>query len=209
VRADDLAVAGTPGRRGPGRAGGRLVLALALAMSLAGAHGEPAAAAPAGGAANGNRVWRVPLGSLTATRERPIFSSSRRPPAAVDRPVARATPPPPPLVAPEPEPLRLSLMGTIGGQADGVAIEAIAIFVDQATRDIVRLKTGDRHAGWMLQSVKGRSAVLESGQRSETLTLPRPDQTVAQRALRPASEPPASDGVPGSILNIEPAPLPD
>jgi hypothetical protein len=199
-------VADAPRRHGPGRAGGRLVLGLALAMSLVGAQHKVVAAPPTVGAASDNRVWRVPLGSLAATRERPIFSSSRRPPpAAIDPPPAHATPPPPRPVAPEP--LRLSLMGTIGGQTDGIPIEGIAIFLDQATQDVVRLKTGERHAGWMLQSIKGRSAVLENGQWSETLTLPRPDRAAVPGVVPP--EPSAGDGGAESIPNIQPAPLPN
>ena len=41
-----------------------------------------------------NPLWTIPLSSLTATRERPLFSPSRRPPQSVV--VAKAPPPPPP-----------------------------------------------------------------------------------------------------------------
>ena len=79
---------------------------------------------------SGNPLWAIPLSSLSATRERPLFTPSRRPPAAaiagpprVD-PVA-ATPPT------EPERPRLMLVGAIVGDQGG-----IAIFVDQTTNDI-------------------------------------------------------------------------
>ena len=53
--------------------------------------------APRSGAAN--PLWAIPLDSLTATRERPLFSVSRRPPpapVAAAAPIVEAPPPPPP-----------------------------------------------------------------------------------------------------------------
>ena len=115
---------------------------------------------------SGNPLWAIPLSSLSATRERPLFTPSRRPPAAaiagpprVD-PVA-ATPPT------EPERPRLMLVGAIVGDQGG-----IAIFVDQTTNDVVRLRTGESHSGWMLRSVRGREAMFQKN--SETLTLAMP-----------------------------------
>jgi general secretion pathway protein N len=116
----------------------------------------------------GNPLWGIPLDSLRATRERPLFSPSRRPPAPAVvppkvEPVKEVVAPPP-----EPETPQLDLVGVVTGAADGYAI-----FMTTATHDIVRLKTGEGHDGWVLQSVSGREAVLEKGDRSVVVALPQ------------------------------------
>ena len=119
---------------------------------------------------SGNPLWAVPLSSLTVTRERPLFSASRRPPAppVVMQPVVRARPvPPPPPRAPEPP--RLSLVGTVGGD------QGIAVFVDQTTQTIVRLRTGEGHDGWVLRTVGGREVTLQNDHETAVLSLPRPE----------------------------------
>jgi hypothetical protein len=140
--------------------------------------GEPDRAPP-----SGNPLWAMPLKDLSQTRDRPIFTPSRRPPPppAVERPY---TPPPPPPVAtkPPPEPLTLSLVGTIAGDSDGVAL-----FAEKGSQEVVRLRTGEAHQGWILRSVHGREAMLEKGDRKETVTLPAPGDTAATGA--PAGAP--------------------
>jgi len=124
---------------------------------------------PAQPPVTGNPLWGIPLKSLTATRERPIFLPSRRPPAPVvaAAPVEPAKPPPPP--PPEPDRPALRLLGIVTGATDG-----FAIFVSDTTRDIIRLKTGEGHEGWILRSVKAREAVLEKNRRSAVIELPPP-----------------------------------
>ena len=132
---------------------------------------EPVVAAGQMSAAplRGNPLWAVQLDALRATRERPLFTPSRRPPAP---PVAAAAPvepvraPPPPV---EPDRPPLDLLGLAIG-----TVEAVAVFINPATHDIVRLKTGEGHDGWVLQSVKGREAVLEKNNRSAVIALPLP-----------------------------------
>jgi hypothetical protein len=117
----------------------------------------------------GNPLWAVPLSTLTATRERPLFTSTRRVPAPPGaRPVAVASPPPPPPPA-APERPPLVLVGAIVSDT-----ESIAVFLDQATNSVVRLKTGQDHGGWVLRSVKGREATLQKDQQTTTLALPVP-----------------------------------
>jgi general secretion pathway protein N len=113
-----------------------------------------------------NPLWSMPLGALTATRERPLFSSSRRPPApvVVNAPVASPPPPPPPPSAPERP--NLNLIGTVSGRTGG-----IAVFLDSTTSATVRLHTGDSHMGWTLRSVNRRAAELHKGDQIETLGL--------------------------------------
>jgi general secretion pathway protein N len=86
------------------------------------------------------------------------------------------TPPPPPRVDTKPpaEPLMLSLLGTITGNSDGVAL-----FMEKNTQEVVRLRTGESHQGWVLRSVQGRQAMLEKGDRKETVMLPSPGDTAA------------------------------
>jgi general secretion pathway protein N len=137
---------------------------------------DPAAATPPDAARAapplraGNPLWAVPLSSLTLTRERPIFSSSRRPPPppVAAAPVVQVRPaPPPPPPSREPERPRLSLVGTVGGE------QGIAVFVDQGTQAIVRLRTGEGHDGWVLRTVGGREVTLQNEGNTAVLTLPR------------------------------------
>lgn len=119
----------------------------------------------------GNPLWGVPLRQLSATRERPLFAPSRRPPpppvAAI---VAPKIAPPAPKPA-EPEKPQLALVGTIAGEG-----ESIGVFVDQAARAVVRLKTGENHNGWVLRGVQKREVTLEKGREKAVLALPEPDQ---------------------------------
>jgi len=130
---------------------------------------DPAKTPPAERA--GNPLWAVPLSSLTVTRERPLFSASRRAPAppVVAPPVIQARPAPPPPPPREPARPRLSLVGTVGGE------QGIAVFVDQATQAIIRLRTGEGHDGWVLRTVGGREVTLQNDRDTAVLTLPRPD----------------------------------
>lgn len=118
---------------------------------------------------SGNPLWAIPLSSLTATRDRPLFLPSRRPPApaVAGTPIVAAPAPPPPAAEPEQPPL--TLVGAVANEHEG-----IAVFLDQATNKVIRLKTGQDHSGWVLRSVKGREAVLQKDQRSTTLALPVP-----------------------------------
>ena len=107
-----------------------------------------------------NSLWSVPLTSLAATRERPIFSPSRQPrPTAVKANPLQTSPTQPPLM----------LVGAIAGEVEG-----IAIFQDKTTKSIVRLKPGESHAGWILKTVKAREVTLQNEQRGAILTLPTP-----------------------------------
>jgi hypothetical protein len=117
---------------------------------------------------SGNPLWAIPLSSLTATRERPLFTASRRPPAppVVARPVVQVRPPPPPPPPRQPERPRLSLVGTVAGE------EGIAVFVDQTNQAIIRLRTGEGHAGWVLRTVGGREVTLQNDNDTAILALP-------------------------------------
>jgi general secretion pathway protein N len=160
-------------------------------MPMPEAAAEPdAAAKSAAPIVRANPLWAMPLSALTTTRERPLFSPSRRPPAPVmvRAPVAPPARPPPPLA---PEHLSLVLVGTVRGETD-----SIAVFVDSATRTTVRLHTGEAHMGWILHSVNRHAAELQKGDRTETLELPVPGVQQA-RAPLVATPPPAPPPPPG------------
>lgn len=119
-------------------------------------------------APSANPLWAVPLSALSGTRDRPIFSSSRRPPPPAVAPAAI-----PKLVAApkpkDPERPQLSLVGTIASSDLG-----FGIFLDQSTKAALRLKVGEDYQGWKLRSVQGREAILEKDQRAIVLALPQP-----------------------------------
>ncbi|MGY3604734.1 hypothetical protein [Bradyrhizobium sp. Lot33] len=115
-----------------------------------------------------NPLWGIPLTQLSNTRERPVFSPSRRPPpVAVAEPVV--TKPPPPPRKKEVEPPQLSLVGTIAGDDEG-----FGIFLDQSTNAALRLKVGEDFQGWKLSAIRGREVTMEKDEQGAVLTLPPP-----------------------------------
>src|SRR6266540_3643742 len=67
-------------------------------------------------------------------------------PAVAGPPPAEAVRPPPPRA--EPARPRLGLVGAVAGESSG-----IAVLIDHTTRRIIRLRTGEDYAGWVLRSV--------------------------------------------------------
>jgi len=132
------------------------------------------AAAPAGPAdslSEANPLWAIPLAELSDTRERPIFSSSRRSTPAV----ATTLYMPPESAKPrESDRPQLSLVGTIASDAGG-----FGIFVDRASNIVLTLKTGADYKGWVLRAVRGRDVVLEKDDKAVTFSLPLPSETAA------------------------------
>jgi hypothetical protein len=128
----------------------------------------------------GNPLWSIPLKDLSATRDRPIFSPSRRPPVTA-APVRE-------LVAPkktEPDRPQLTLVGTVVGEQ-----EAIGVFLDETTKAAVRLKTGEDHDGWVLQSVQAREVTFQKNRKTAVLTLPQSPGSQATAVPEPATSPP-------------------
>ncbi len=126
-----------------------------------GANVRPADAAMP--ALPGNPLWGVPLKDLSGTRERPIFSPTRRPPsppapmftvAAASRPV-------------EPDRPSLRLVGTIAGDREG-----FGIFLDQTSNKAIKLRTGQSHDGWILRRIGRREALFERKDKTAVLALP-------------------------------------
>ena len=132
-----------------------------------------------------NPLWAMPLAQFPVTRDRPIFSPSRRPPppavgpAALPKVVAISKPR-------EPERPQLTLVGTIASDEEG-----FGIFMDQSTKAVLRLKVGEDFQGWKLRSVQGRETALEKDQQVVTLVLPQPGvgQVTGEVAPPPPSPP--------------------
>lgn len=132
--------------------------------------------------ASGNPLWALPLTKLLATRERPIFSPSRRPPPppASIAPVAIQQPPKPP----EPERLTVSLIGTIIGTGN----DRLGVFVDTSTQSILRLRIGEDYHGWVARLINPREAILvKDGGPAVILDLPPPGGASPKRNARDAA----------------------
>ena len=129
----------------------------------------------------GNPVWAIPLSQLSMTRDRPIFSPSRRPPPPPTLPtVAKVVEPAKPT---EPERPPLILVGTVAGEDSSVAV-----FVEQVTDTTVRLRVNESHQGWTLQSIRGREVTLLKDRESSVLAL----------------APPGAAEMPGTQASLEP-----
>jgi general secretion pathway protein N len=130
------------------------------------AHASDQSAKPRGG----NPLWAVPLNALSATRDRPLFSASRRPPI-VPVPMA-AAPPKQEAVAPPPPPERplVTLIGTIVSPR-----ASLAMLQGSSSEAISRLRIGEENDGWRVRGIDLRSIVVEKGEQSVKLDLPRPD----------------------------------
>ncbi len=129
---------------------------------------EPPAASRDGAVRNPLAMLR--LEDLAVTRDRPLFSPTRRPPP----PVAEAPPPPPPpppaeqkAVAVEPPPF--DLVGAVIGEAYNLVLVR-----NRTTNEVTRLREGEEKDGWRVGTVSLRSASLERDGRVEMLAFPTP-----------------------------------
>jgi hypothetical protein len=114
-----------------------------------------------GGAVTANPLWNQPLEGLSATRERPLFSPTRRPPA----------PPPPAIVvraepAPPRAPPSVTLLGVVTDE-DG----ARAVLRAGRPEKTMRVRVGDDVGGWKVSQIEARQVVLSSEDRTATFTL--------------------------------------
>jgi general secretion pathway protein N len=148
------------------------------------AAGLPRASDPGGKPRAGNPLWTVPLSALPVTRDRPLFSVSRRPPA-VAGPVAAPAPKQEAIAPPPPERPLLTLIGTIVSQAG-----SLAMLQGSNADTISRLRLGQENDGWRVRGIGLRSIVVEKGEQSVELGLPRSDGAPAQDAGGPPSPPP-------------------
>jgi hypothetical protein len=118
-----------------------------------------------------NPLWTIPLTVLNETRDRPIFSPSRRPiQMAPPAPVVQAAPAI--ATSTEHERPQLTLLGTIVNETDG-----FGLFLDQATRTPFQLRLGASHQGWILNSVSAGSVILERGGDSAVFVVSKTNAT--------------------------------
>ena len=141
-----------------------------------------------------NPLWEMPLKQFSVTRERPIFLPSRRPPAPAASvvTVAKVVAPPKPK---EPEQPQLSLVGTISGDD-----ARFGIFVDQTTKNVLRLKVGEDFQGWELRSIQAREASFQKNQLTFVVALPQPGLSQPSVAVREEGRPPGSED--GRLLPV-------
>jgi hypothetical protein len=162
----------------------------------------------------GNPLWALPLKQLSTTRERPIFSPSRRPPPPATptyvAPVAIKRPEKPA----EPERPAVSLLGTVIGDAD-----RLGVFIETATGTMVRMRVGEDHQGWVLRLIKAREvtlvkdrelvAVLELPAAGESATLGNQSMPGGIPGAMPGGIPGAMPGgIPGAMPGAIPGAIP-
>src|SRR5271169_3301306 len=117
-----------------------------------------------------NPLWAIPMSKLSATRDRPLFSPSRRPPPPT---ISAAPEPPPPMVKPViAESPSFKLVGTIIGEDN-----RIGIFMSETSKTMIRIREGEGDSGWTLRSIDPHSAVFEGYGRMVTLVFPEPEQS--------------------------------
>jgi general secretion pathway protein N len=107
-----------------------------------------------------NPLEAQPLDRFSATRERPLFSPTRRPTAPL--------PPPPPESAPVavvPPPPNLQLFGIVMDDEGARAI------VRSGAEKVDRVQIGDDIGGWKVAQIEGRRLVLSLDGRFATFTL--------------------------------------
>jgi general secretion pathway protein N len=148
----------------------------------------PQAATPGGSAqdaaAIGNPLSAIPLRALAATRERPLFSVTRRPPPPVATP--EPAPEPAPATPSEAAPPPFLLVGTVIGPRS-----QIAVLLDRATNGMVRLRVGDSLSGWRVQKIERRFVIVGGGGGTTKLDLVHeeaPQAIPGAAASRPHSE---------------------
>lgn len=132
-------------------------------FALVGALVSSAAQSQEGGGIS-NPLWSTPLDSITAMRERPLFTKGRRPPPLAEAPrsadnaltIAPVAPP-------------FSLIGTVVG-----GDERIAVMRENGSQTVLRLPLGASAQGWHVAEVAPRSVRLTRGPQSVILELPKP-----------------------------------
>lgn len=162
---------------------GLVIIAMAMSFGVGPSLGDPISTKAADDYPRGNPLWGIPVRTLTAARDRPIFSPSRRPPPPPII-VAPQVPPPPTSKPTETERPLLTLVGTVTGEQ-----EAFGIFLDQTANKIVRLRLGDDHHGWILRQVRGREVLLQKDGETAFLALPPPGSKPAVAGTQVADEP--------------------
>jgi len=136
------------------------------------------------------------LDRLSATRERPLFSPSRRAPAPPPPPIVR--PPPPP-----PEPPNVTLVGIVMD-----AEEARAIVQSGSKNEVRRVRVGDDIGGWKVAQIENRRLVLKLDSRQATFSMFSGQRKPAPRAAPKAAPQPAPRAAAQAAPRAAPQPAP-
>ena len=163
-------------------------------------HEAPMTPAP-GPRSNGNPLWAIQLESLRMTRERPLFSVSRRPspPVAAASPNDTAAPPPAEPAAPEKP--QITLVGVVHG-----ADVDMGVFIDETDKSLLRLRIGQAVRGWMVDDVDLRATTLEKADQQVKLELPA--RSTETGASTPAVTPEVAASAPaGAAASVHGAPV--
>ena len=100
-----------------------------------------------------------PLGRFAETLERPLFSSTRQPPAAK---IIAAKPTPK-------APLDLTLKGIVFSLEERIAI--VAPIAQRRGQKLLRLPEGAMYQGWILEEIAPKGAIFRHGDAEEHLEL--------------------------------------
>jgi hypothetical protein len=139
-----------------------LVMMPAAVMAADASPQSPSSTPPqAGEGALASPLAAQPFDRLSATRERPLFSPTRRAPPPPPQVVAAPEPPPPP--APPPN---VALFGIV---MDGD--EAHAVVQAGPAEKIRRVRIGDDIGGWKVAQIEGRRLVLALDGRIATFMM--------------------------------------
>jgi hypothetical protein len=138
-----------------------------------------------------NPLEAQPLDRLSATRERPLFSPTRRPTPPPAPPPPEAAP-----IAVVPQPPNVQLFGIVMDDQGARAI------VRAGSEKVDRVQIGDDIGGWTVSQIEGRSLVLSLDGRFATFTLfsndngqqaPRDAEVQAGHVTDPSSGAPQAD----------------
>jgi general secretion pathway protein N len=133
----------------------RLAVAAALGVAVAGtAWAQPQRRQEPVAPVQAEVPELPPLATLSATRERPLFVRSRRPPAAPPKVAQKEADPE--VVASEEAPAEL--IGIVIGPE-----RTYAILKDRATKEVQHLQKGEKIDDWSLDEIEARHIVLSHG----------------------------------------------
>ena len=173
------------------RRGGLLAAALGLAIGLVqnGAHADEPAAPGS---------QQISLDDLSETRNRPLFSPSRRPPPANVEVAVTAPPPPPPPQAPIPAPT-LTFLGTFESATEvGAAVQ-----ITPNDKPVV-VRYGTYINGWRVVDISHKRLVLAYQDRTAVFTLFNPPSSSNGETPGAAPSDPKQLHPPPGIVDVPP-----
>jgi hypothetical protein len=146
---------------------------MAIAAAAVGsAEGRP-------GTASENPLAAQPLNLFSDTRDRPLFSPTRRPPPPPPPPVVERVAPPPPVPPPN-----VVLLGVVTDENG-----ARAVVRSGSPDKIIRARLGEEIEGWQVTQIEPRRVVLSHDTRSVSFALfGRLKDTVVRNAAPAAAE---------------------